>query len=96
MYKEQLNPEDKISKSSWALLQIIKDTISANLTTLASSKQVAIDLNELQKLLTVISTSADEGYHRGHKNFMRTVAAAVSEQQQRSADVSPEVKGKKK
>ena len=68
-----MQPQDKISKSSWTLLEVVKDTVSINVTNALRSGQLKIEAAQIEKLLTIIAASADEGYHRGHKSFMKTV-----------------------
>lgn len=62
--------KEKISRSTWTLFQSAKDTLIANITKAVKDSQLKISQEELQKLLNLISSSADEGYHKGHKNFM--------------------------
>lgn len=74
-----MQPQDKISKSSWTLLEVVKDTMSINITNALRSGQLKIEAAQIEKLLTIIAASADEGYHRGHKSFMKTVEASLTE-----------------
>lgn len=74
-----MQPQDKISKSSWTLLEVVKDTVSINVTNALRSGQLKIEAAQIEKLLTIIAASADEGYHRGHKSFMKTVEASLAE-----------------
>lgn len=74
-----MQPQDKISKSSWTLLEVIKDTVSINITNALRSGQLKIEAAQIEKLLTIVAASADEGYHRGYKSFMKTVEASLAE-----------------
>lgn len=71
------NPQDMISKASWTLMEVMKDAASANLTTSLRMGQLDIKSDQVQKLMTIIGASIEEGYHRGFKSFVRTVDAAI-------------------
>jgi hypothetical protein len=71
------NPRDMLSKASWSLMEVIKDAATTNITTALRTGQINIDAKEVQKLLTVVSASVEEGYHRGFRSFTKTVEAAV-------------------
>lgn len=74
-----MQPRDKISKSSWTLHESVKDTVATNLVNAIRSGQLKIEAASVEKLLAVIAASADEGYHKGHRVFLKTVDSAVSE-----------------
>lgn len=74
-----MQPRDKISKSSWTLLEGIKDAVANNVTNAIRSGQLKVEAGQIEKLLAIISASADEGYHRGHKTFMRVSEVALTE-----------------
>jgi len=74
-----MKPHDKISKSSWTLLEGAKDSVLTNVTNAVRSGQLKIESKQMTALLTVISTSIEEGYHKGHRTFMRNVDAELEE-----------------
>jgi len=74
-----MNPKDKISKSSWNLLDAIRDSVSANVATAVRSGQLKVEAQSVQSLLNLINASLDEGYHKGHKSFMKSVEGAITE-----------------
>lgn len=74
-----MQPRDKISKSSWTLLEGIKDAVAANVTNAVRTGQLKIEAAQIEKLLTIIAASADEGYHRGHRTFMKVSDTALTE-----------------
>lgn len=74
-----MQPRDKISKSSWTMLEGIKDAISSNVTNAIRSGQLRIEAVQVEKLLAVINSSADEGYHRSHKMFMKTIEVCLAD-----------------
>lgn len=77
-------PQDKINKTSWTLHESAKDAIARNIVDACRGGQLKIEAASVEKLLAVISASADEGYHRGHKNFMTTVKAALEEEAEKA------------
>lgn len=74
-----MQPRDKISKSSWTLHESSKDTVATNLVNAIRSGQLKIEAASVERLLAVVAASADEGYHKGHKVFLRTIDSAVTE-----------------
>jgi hypothetical protein len=74
-----MQPNDKIGKSSWNLHESVKDAVTINVTNAVRSGQLKIEMKELEKLLTFIGASADEGYHRGIRAFSKTVDNAINE-----------------
>lgn len=89
-----MHPRDKISKSSWTLLETIKDSVTTNLTNAVRGGQLKIEANQVALLLTLVGASADEGYHRGHRTFMKVVETAMVEAT--TAESMPELKPTKK
>jgi hypothetical protein len=70
---------EKVSRSSWTLFENVKDVVSQNIATAAKQGHVTIDAKSLDKLITIVAASLDEGYHRGHKAFITAVENAVQE-----------------
>jgi hypothetical protein len=74
-----MQPRDKISKSSWTLSQGIKDVVTINVTSAVSSGLLQIEASQIEKLLSVIASSVDEGYHRGYNTFMKVSDVVLAE-----------------
>lgn len=74
-----MQPRDKISKSSWTLLESVKDATTANITNAIRSGQLKIEAAQVEKLLALLAASADEGFHRAHKTFLRGADEALKE-----------------
>lgn len=74
-----MKPQDKISKSSWILVESVKDALTNNFTKAVSDGQIKIASDQLEKVLSLVAASVDEGYSRGHKSFLKTVTMAVDE-----------------
>ncbi len=74
-----MQPREKISKSSWTLIEGIKDSTSSNIVTACHSGQLKIEANQVPVLLALIAASIDAGYHRGHNTLMKVVDLSLSE-----------------
>lgn len=77
-----MQPKDKINKSSWTLHQSVKDAVADNVVAAIHGGQLKIESASVEKLLAVISASADEGYHRGARTFSKVVESALAETSQ--------------
>lgn len=69
---------DKIGKSFKTFLEGVKDTVLNNIVATVRSEQLKIDKHVLERLLTVVTLSHDEGFHKGYKTFMREIDAITS------------------
>lgn len=74
-----MQSREKISKSSWTLLEGIKDATMNNVADAVKTGQLKIEANQMTQLLALVSASVDEGYHKSHRVFMKSVDAALSE-----------------
>lgn len=72
---------DKIGKSSWVLLEGIKDSVNNNVHTAVKSGQLKVDAKVLPLLLTLLNASMEEGYHKGYKTFMKAATVAIEQTQ---------------
>lgn len=75
-----MQPRDKISKASWLQIESSKDTVSANLTAAVASGQLKVEASQMPALLLLIGSSIDEGYHKSHRNFMKSVDSALNDE----------------
>ncbi len=82
-----MQPQDKISKTSWTLHESVKDTLAQNLVAAIRSGQLKVEASAVETLLSLVAASADEGYHRGHKNFMNSVNTSLSSAVSEAADL---------
>ncbi len=71
------HPRDMINKASFTLMEVMKDAVSSNLTTALRTGQLDIRSDQVQRLMTVLAASIEEGYHRGFKSFNKTLDAAI-------------------
>lgn len=88
-----MDPKQRINKSSWTLAESIKDAVVGNVASAARSGVISIEAKQLDKLLSLVAASVDEGYHRAHPSFSKTADKALTEA---SLDVTydPDVKKK--
>lgn len=70
-------PRDQIDKASWNLMESIKDAVSANVV--AASGQLDVKGEALNRLVSILGASVEEGYHRAHRVFSKTVEKALME-----------------
>lgn len=83
-----MHPRDKVNKASWTLLQSVKDTVSQNLVQAARQGHFKIENAEMQKLMTLVSASVEEGYHKAMKSFMKEVDGALVQESMPSLETS--------
>jgi len=50
-----------------------------NVADAVKTGQLKIEANQMTQLLALVSASVDEGYHKSHRVFMKSVDAALSE-----------------
>lgn len=74
-----MRSRDKISKSAWSLFEAAKDSVSANLTNAVRNGHLKIEASQMPALLALVTASLDEGYHKGHRVFDKTVEQAIME-----------------
>ncbi len=74
-----MQPREKISKSTWMVIEGVKSSVSTNITNAVRSGHLKIEQAHLPLLLTLLGASIDEGYHRAHRTLMKTVDVALNE-----------------
>lgn len=72
------NPRDQINKAAWTLFEGVKDTVETNLTLASRAGQIEIKGDALAKLLLVVKSSIEEGYHKGYRSFTRISEEALN------------------
>jgi len=82
-----LNPHDQISKAAWTLMEGIKDSVNNNVTT-ATRTALKVDPQVLVKLLAIINSSIEEGFHKGSKTFSRAVAGVIEKVEENAVDLA--------
>ncbi len=58
-----------LDKTSWELVEILKDTAKKNLAKAVSTKQIKIEEEVLPTLFNLLDASMSEGYNKSYKNF---------------------------
>lgn len=59
----------KLDKTSWELVDIIKETTKKNLTSAVVNNQLKLEKELLPTLLKLIDASTSEAYNKSYKNF---------------------------
>ena len=85
-----MSSREKISKMSWTMFESVKDAISTNIVNAVHGGQLKIEASQVEKLVMLMQASAEEGYHRGHRQFMKVVDAVLKEE----ANTVPDTKKK--
>lgn len=76
-----MKPKDKISKLTWSTLEAVRDTVLKNVSDAVRQGQLNIDPKNTQALLTLVSLSIEEGYHKSARSFDRALEACLIEAQ---------------
>ena len=58
-----------LDKTSWELVEVLKETTKKNLVSAVNNNQLKIDSDVLPKLFTLLDASLSEGYNKSYKNF---------------------------
>ena len=58
-----------LDKTSWELVEVLKETAKKNLVNAVKNEQLKIDNEVLPKLFTLLDASLSEGYNKSYKNF---------------------------
>lgn len=81
-------PKDKIVKASWNLLGSSKDTLLTNISNAVRNGTIKVEQDSIERLMQLINTSIDEGYHRGYNVFEREVDSSLRVHLEQSQPVS--------
>ena len=73
--------KDKIIKASWNHFEGAKNILINNIATAAKDEKIKIDSATLNQLLSLMSASIEEGYHKGFKAFDRELSMCLDETQ---------------
>jgi hypothetical protein len=68
-----MNKQDKINKAGRALTSTVNETIITNLVSAQRSGAIDVTDDQLQKVLSLVSQSTEQGYHKGLKTFQSAV-----------------------
>jgi len=73
VYKKIMNNVDKISRDSKILIDSAKDTVSANVVSMVKSNALNLEPAQLEKILSVINISLDEGYQKALPYYQNSI-----------------------
>lgn len=75
-----MQARDKINKAVMNQFEATKDIVAQNLLTAAKAGHIIIgDVEMLDKITRLVSSSLMEGYHKGNNVLMREVDAALND-----------------
>jgi hypothetical protein len=60
-----------LDKTSWELVEILKETAKKNLANAVSSEQLKIEKDVLPTLFNLLDASMSEGYNKSYKTFSK-------------------------
>jgi len=78
-----------LDKTSWELVEVLKDTAKKNLLNAVKNEQLKVDQEVLPKLFSLIDSSMSEGYNKSYKAFSEKFLQA-------SKQISPQESLKKR
>lgn len=58
-----------LDKTSWELVEVLKDTTKKNLLNAIKNNQLKVDEEVLPKLFSLLDSSMSEGYNKSYKTF---------------------------
>jgi len=58
-----------LDKTSWELVEILKETTKKNLVSAIKNNQLKVDEETLPRLFMLLDASMSEGYNKSYKNF---------------------------
>lgn len=73
VYKKIMNNVDKISRDSKILIDSAKDTVGANIVSMVKSNALNLEPAQLEKILSVINISLDEGYQKALPYYQNSI-----------------------
>jgi len=59
-----------LDKTSWELVEILKETTKKNLVSAIKNNQLKVDEETLPRLFMLLDASMSEGYNKSYKNFL--------------------------
>jgi hypothetical protein len=73
------HPKEKIIKSVHGCFEATKDTLVRNVTSAVKDRKINIDPAALPQLLSLLSASVDDAFHKTYNVFNKELAAALQE-----------------
>lgn len=74
-----MKAKDKIAKATWTLLEGMKDQVRSDLIASVQSGLVKVEKDQIERLVHIVTTSMDAGYHKAFRTFDRVVTKAIEE-----------------
>lgn len=74
-----MNARSKLEKAVWNLVENIRDVVTRDVVAAATSQTVKIDKKEFEKLMMVVQSGIEKGYHNGLREYAKVVASCEKE-----------------
>jgi hypothetical protein len=72
--------KNKVSKLTWDFFEVTKEIAKRNLVTAVNTKQIDVNESLLPAILGLIDVSVNEGFNKGHNNFLNALSNMTEEQ----------------
>jgi|688.fasta_scaffold22294_12 hypothetical protein len=72
--------KNKVSKLTWDFFEVTKEIAKRNLVTAVNTKQINVNESLLPAILGLIDVSVNEGFNKGHNNFLNALSNMTEEQ----------------
>jgi len=72
--------KNKVSKLTWDFFEVTKEIAKRNLVTAVNTKQIDVNESLLPAILGLIDASVNEGFNKGHNNFLNALSNMTEEQ----------------
>lgn len=82
------NPRDAIMQATQSMLESAKDVTSTNIIAACRAGELKIDGDQIQRLLSVINSSIEEGHNRAARSVGKVIDGALVTAETRWANVN--------
>jgi hypothetical protein len=87
---------NNIDKIAWELMDVAKETTKKNFVVAVNTGQLKLNPEVLPVIMTLIDSSINEGFSKGHKNFTNRVKVASTSTAVASGDTDSSASLKKR
>lgn len=91
-----MKQNNEVQKALWNVVMHCRDTAATNFLVYANKSKLDVKNDELQKLVALIKTSVEEGYHQASKEFDKKLDKVMTEYKQELEKTAKQELNKKK
>jgi len=73
--------KNKASKLTWDLFEVAKETLKKNLVLATNNGLLKLDESLLPEVFSLIDASINEGFNKGHNNFIKSLTTLVEKEE---------------